>query len=83
MQYNANLNVKAKGIADDVELIDYDIKDFKIMLPASRTEAQVRQSALREMIRQLNRELPSKIEEFKFDKRELVWRSIVSVNNKQ
>ena len=53
------------------------------MLPASRTEAQVRQSDLREMIRQLNRELPSKIEEFKFDKRELVWRSIVSVNNKQ
>ena len=83
VQYNANLNVKAKGIADDVELIDYDIKDFKIMLPASRTEAQVRQSALREMIRQLNRELPSKIEEFKFDKRELVWRSIVSANNKQ
>lgn len=81
--YNANLNVKVKGTADDVLLTEYDIKDFKLLFPASRTEAQVRQSALREMIRQVNRELPSKVEEFKFDKRELVWRSIVSVSNKE
>ena len=78
--YNANLDIKVKGIVDDVVLTDYVISDFKIMLPATRTEAQVRQSTLREMIRQINREFPAKVKEFKFDKREIVWRSVFSAS---
>ena len=78
--YNANLDIKVKGIVDDAVLTDYVISDFKIMLPATRTEAQVRQSTLREMIRQINREFPEKVKEFKFDKREIVWRSVFSAS---
>ena len=43
------------------------------MLPAARTEEQVRQSALREMIRQLNREFVAHVENYKFNKRALIW----------
>ena len=80
VQYSSSLGIKVKGVADDVLLTEYGITDFKLMLPASRSEAQVRQSALREMIRQMNRELPTKIKEYEFDKRELVWRPLVSVS---
>ena len=83
VQYNGGLCVKVRGVVDDVLLTEYEIKDFKIMLPASRTEAQVRQSALREMIRQLKREFPDKVNGYYFDKRELVWRSLVAISNKE
>ena len=80
VQYNAGMRVIVKGIADDKVLTEYIIKDFKITLPASRSEAQVRQSVLREMGRQMNRELPKFVKEFKFDKREIVWRQLTSVS---
>ena len=83
VQYNGNLYIKAKGVVDDVVLTEYEIKDFKIMLPASRSEAQVRQSTLREMIRQLNREFPDRVSDFYFDKREIVWRPLVSLSNEE
>lgn len=83
IQYNSSLSVKVKGVADDLVLTEYEIKDFKIMLPASRTEAQVRQSALREMTRQLNREFPAKVSDFYFDKREIVWRPLVSLSTEE
>lgn len=80
VQYNAAMRLIVKSVADDKVLCEYVIKDFKITLPATRTEAQVRQSALREMIRQMNRELPKKVEEFKFDKREIVWKQLSSIS---
>ena len=60
-QYSTGLNIKVKGVADDVVLTEYVISDFKLMLPASRSDEKVRQSALREMIRQMNREFPQLI----------------------
>lgn len=83
VQYNGGLCIKVKGVVDDVLLTEYEIEDFKIMLPASRTEAQVRQSILREMSRQLKREFPDKVNGFYFDKRELVWRSLVAIGSKE
>lgn len=80
VQYKSALVITVKGVADDVVLADYKIDDFRIMLPASRTMAQVRQAALREMIRQVNRELPEKVKGFNFDKRELVWRQLASIS---
>lgn len=80
VQYKTTLEIAVKGVADDVELVEYKIADFEIMLPASRSMAQVRQSALREMIRRMNRELPAKVKDYKFDKRELVWRQLVSIS---
>lgn len=73
VQYSASMEINVKGIADDVVLTKYEISDFKIMLPAARTEEQVRQSALREMIRQLNREFVAHVENYKFNKRALIW----------
>lgn len=80
IQYNAGIHLNIKSISDEKSLAEYTIKDFKITLPATRTQAQVRQSALREMARQINREFPKIVEEFKFDKREVVWRKLVSVS---
>ena len=81
VQHNASLEITVKGVKDDVILTQYAIKDFKIILPASRTEAQVRQSALREMIRQMNREFANSVKNYKFDKREMVWRSLTVIND--
>ena len=66
VQYNTSLNIKVNGVADNVLLTEYGIKDFKLMLPATRTEAQVRQAALREMIRQMNREFPDYLKKYQF-----------------
>lgn len=82
VQYNTGLNVVVKGVADNVILTEYVISDFKLMLPASRNEARVRQSAQREMIRQMNREFSQLIKNYQFDKRLLVWRSIASIGDK-
>lgn len=79
-QYQSTLAIKVKGVADDVVLTEYMIEDFDIMLPASRNTNQVRNAALREMIRRMNRELPEEIKEYRFDKRELVWRQLVSIS---
>ena len=81
VQYNTSLNIKVNGVADNVLLTEYGIKDFKLMLPATRTEAQVRQAALREMIRQMNREFPDYLKKYQFDKREIKWRSLKSKNS--
>lgn len=81
-QYSTGLNIKVKGVADDVVLTEYVISDFKLMLPASRSDEKVRQSALREMIRQMNREFPQLIKNYQFDKRLLVWRSLASTEDK-
>lgn len=80
IQHNTALHIEVKGVADDVVISEYDIKDFSLVLPASRTEAQIRQSALREMIRQMNRELPKYIKGYEFDKRELTWRTLLQVS---
>lgn len=79
VQYSSNLNIEVKGVADDVSLTEYNIYDFKLMLPATRSKERVRQSALREMTRQLNREMPQIIKDYKFDKRAIVWRPLVSI----
>jgi hypothetical protein len=81
VQYNTSLNIKVNGVADNVLLTEYGIKDFKLMLPATRTEAQVRQAALREMTRQMNREFPDYLKKYQFDKREIKWRSLKSKNS--
>ena len=81
VQYNTSLNIKVNGVADNVLLTEYGIKDFKLMLPATRTEAQVRQAALREMMRQMNREFPDYLKKYEFDKREIKWRSLKTKNS--
>ena len=80
VQYNAGMRLVVKSVDDDNVLCEYVIKDFKITLPSTRTEAQVRQSALREMTRQMNRELPKKVEEFNFNKREKVWKQLSAIS---
>ena len=79
-QYKTALGIKVKAVADDVVLTEYKIEDFDLMLPASRNANLVRNAALREMIRQMNRELPEKVEKYVFDKRELVWRQLISIS---
>ena len=76
IQYSTSLEINVKSVANDAVLTKYEIKDFKLMLPASRTEEQVRQSAVREMIRQMNREFASLVKDYKYNKREIVWSSL-------
>lgn len=78
VQYSASMEIKVRGVADDTVLTNYEISDFKLMLPASRTEEQVRQAALREMSRQMKREFSDSVKKYEFDKREIVWSSLVA-----
>lgn len=78
-QYCALLNVVANGVANNILLVDYNIKDFRIVLPTSRNDEKVREAVIREINRQMERKLPDYVEGYKYDKREIIWNSLIPI----
>lgn len=75
-RYNATMSIKARGVVDNSILLDYTLEDFKISLPSSRQETHVRESVIWQISKQLKREFTPIVNEYKFDKRSIVWNSL-------
>ena len=75
-QYNTSLHIKANEIVDNKPILEYEIKDLKIVLPASRNDEHTQQTVKHEVIRQLEREFPDYVKEYKFDIRKIIWNSL-------
>lgn len=81
VQYCASLKIIANAHADNEQIVDYDIRDFSIMLPASRRSEQVRETVIRELNRQIERKFPNYVKGYKYDKRKTIWSSIIPIKD--
>ncbi|MBQ0056229.1 MAG: hypothetical protein KBT20_01120 [Bacteroidales bacterium] len=72
--FRCNMNIVVQVRDSKAHLMEYKITDLDLLQPAYKGEEKIRARALKEMMKQVQRELPDRMSEVSYDKRKVVFK---------
>lgn len=75
-QYSGAVNLAFYSVEMDSLFFKYNIDDFQVMVPSSKTLGKASKVVYREMARRMSRELEMPFKSLVYDKRKIMWRKL-------